>query len=100
VSERREPVSLEEALRAVSSDLGMPAPDVFEELVGVWSDLVGPALAAHAHVRSLRDGECTIVVDGPVWATQLRYLGDDLIARANAACGGDLVRVIRVVVGA
>ena len=38
-----------------------------------WADDRRAAIAAHAQVRSVRDGECTIVVDGPAWATQLRY---------------------------
>src|SRR6185369_2098757 len=70
---RDEPVPLSEAIASVSRDLGMPPPDVFETLNAGWRDIVGAAIADHAQVRSVRDGECTIAVDGPAWATQLRY---------------------------
>ncbi len=76
----------------------MPPPDVFETLNASWREIVGDAIAAHAEVRSVRSGECTIAVDGPAWATQLRYGSSDLLARVNERCGEGSVTSIRVVV--
>ena len=95
---RDEPVPLRDAIASVSRDLGMPPPDVFETLNTSWRDIVGAAIADHAQVRSVRDGECTIAVDGPAWATQLRYGSNDLLARVNERCGEGSVTSIRVVV--
>jgi len=95
---REEPVPLREAIASVGRELGMPAPDVLETLNAGWRDIVGAAIAAHAQVRSVRDGECVIAVDGPAWATQLRYGSNDLLARVNERCGEGSVTSIRVVV--
>jgi len=98
VTRRDEPIPLRDALASVGKELGLGAPDVLASLSAQWSDIVGPAIAEHAHVRSVRDGECTIVVDGPVWATQLRYAAGDLVARVNERCGAGSVASVKVVV--
>ena len=95
---RDEPVPLKQAIEAVGRELGMASPDVATAIVAQWRDIVGPAVAEHAQVRSVRDGECTIVVDGPAWATQLRYASSDLVARVNERCGEGSVTSVRVVV--
>jgi predicted nucleic acid-binding Zn ribbon protein len=98
VKRRDDPVSMREAIAAVGRDLGLAAPDVLATITARWADIVGPAVAAHAQVRSVRDGECTIVVDGPAFATQLRYGSSDLVARVNDRCGEGSVTSIKVVV--
>ena len=95
---RDEPVPLRDAIARVGKQLGFPSPDVAATVGARLADVVGPAVAEHAHVRSVRDGECTIVVDGPVWATQLRYGSTDLVALVNEQCGEGSVRSVKVVV--
>ena len=89
---RDEPVPLRDALAALGRDLGVPDPDVLARVVTLWREVVGSVVAEHAHVRSVRDGVCTVTVDAPVWATQLRYLEQGVIERrrdrARARCGG------------
>jgi len=80
------------------SEFGLTTRDIVEAPVGRWVEIVGPAIAAHADVRSVREGECTIVVHGPVWATQLRYASSVLIARVDERCGGGVVTSVKVVV--
>ncbi len=91
-------MALGDAIAAVGRDLGLPAPGAFDEVVSVWTELVGPDLGAHANVRSVRDGTCTVAVDGPEWATQLRYREADLLRRAEQRCGPGVVRRLHVVV--
>jgi predicted nucleic acid-binding Zn ribbon protein len=76
----------------------MPAPDAFATIAGAWPEIVGAALVAHSEVRSIRDGVCTIAVDGPGWATQLRYCERQVVERAERRCGPGVVSSIRVVV--
>ena len=94
----REPVQLRDAVAAVGRELGIPAPDAFAALTIAWPEVVGAALVSHAEVRSIRDGVCTIAVDGPGWATQLRYAEQQLVERAGHHCGPGVVTAIRVVV--
>jgi len=98
VTRRDEPVPLRDAIAAVGKELGLPSADVVATLEREWDDIVGTAVARHAHVRSVRDGECTIVVDGPAWATQIRYAANDLLRRVNERCGDRAVTSIKVVV--
>ena len=60
---------------------------VLTEVFARWEEVVGAEVAAHAEPRSLRDGVLVIAVDQPAWATQLRFLGADLLARVRDATG-------------
>jgi predicted nucleic acid-binding Zn ribbon protein len=93
-----DPVLLGDSLAAVGRELGMPPPDAFATLTNAWPEIVGDALGPHASVRSVRDGLCTIAVDGPGWATQLRYAETQIVERATGCCGPGVVTSIRVVV--
>jgi predicted nucleic acid-binding Zn ribbon protein len=93
-----EPVALRDAVAAVGRELGMPPPGELGALANAWPEIVGDAVAAHATVRSVRDGVCTIEVDDPGWATQVRYAERQIVGRADACCGPGVLRSIRVVV--
>ncbi len=95
-----DPVPLRDALAAVGKELGLPTTNDLDVLIGLWSELVGNDVAQHARVRSVRDGECTIEVDGPAWATRVRYLMGDLRRHANERCREGFVTTVRVVVTA
>lgn len=95
-----EPVMLRDAVDAVGRTLGMPPPDAFAKLSEAWPTVVGDQFAAHVFVRSLRDGVCTVEVDGAGWATQLRYAEHQVVQRAEECCGSGVVTSIRVVVRA
>jgi len=99
VSRRRggdDPTSLGDALAALGEELGMPATDAVASLSRRWAEVAGEEVAQHAHVSSVRDGVLTVVVDGPIWATQLRYLEAVILERAAAVIGDGVVRSVRV----
>jgi hypothetical protein len=93
-----EPLPLRDALAGVGRDLGLPDPNRLTTLLDAWPDMIGPALAPHAHVRSLRDGVLLVAVDAPAFATQVRYLEPDVRAAAARLVGAGVVRSLRVVV--
>jgi predicted nucleic acid-binding Zn ribbon protein len=47
----------------------------------------------------LRDGVLVVEVDSPEWATQLRYLEEDVLRRLGRKVRPGAVRGLRVVVG-
>ena len=78
---------LGESLAEVGRKLHMGTPQVTATIFRDWEKLVGAAVAAHARPRSLRDGVLTVVVDSPAWATQIRHMEGDIIARLEQESG-------------
>ena len=89
---------LGEALSEVAAELRIDDPDDVAAVMAAWPAAVGDAVAAHVRPRRLHDGELLVEVDGPVWATQLRYLEEDLLRRLGRKVRPGVVRSIRPVV--
>jgi predicted nucleic acid-binding Zn ribbon protein len=94
-----EPRPLRDSLAEVSADLGLPEPDALAFLIQEWESLVGPDVAPHCRLTSLRDGVLRVTVDTAPRGTQLRYLEGELVERAASLVGDDVVRELRVRVG-
>jgi predicted nucleic acid-binding Zn ribbon protein len=94
-----EPRPLRDSLAEVSADLGLPAPDALAFLIQQWESLVGPDVAAHCRLTSLRDGVLRVTVDTAPRGTQLRYLESELVERAASLLGAGVVCELRVRVG-
>jgi predicted nucleic acid-binding Zn ribbon protein len=94
-----EPRPLRDSLAEVSADLGLPEPDALAFLIQEWGSLVGPDIAPHCRLTSLRDGVLRVTVDTAPRGTQLRYLEGELVERAASLVGADVVRELRVRVG-
>jgi predicted nucleic acid-binding Zn ribbon protein len=94
-----EPRPLRDSLAEVSADLGLPEPDALAFLIQEWGSLVGPDVAPHCRLTSLRDGVLRVTVDTAPRGTQLRYLEGELVERAASLVGADVVRELRVRVG-
>jgi len=61
-----------------------------------WTQLVGSDVAEHAQPVSLHEGELLVRASSTAWATQLRLLQRQLIARISAGAGRGVVTRIRV----
>lgn len=61
-----------------------------------WTQLVGAEIAEHAQPVSLRSGELVVAASSTAWATQLRLLQRQLIARITAGVGPGVVTTLRV----
>ena len=64
-----------------------------------WRDVVGEQVAGHAKPVAVRNGALVVEVDDPVWATQLRWLGDDLLRRLADAVGSPVAERVEIRVG-
>jgi len=91
--------SLGDALEQVRDELGLPAPAAIDVLRDRWAEIVGADVAEHARLDAVRDGIATVTADGPLWATQLRYLETAIVAGVSAAVGDGVVTSVRVRVG-
>jgi len=64
-----------------------------------WRAAVGEDIAAHARPVAVRDGTLFVEVDDPTWASQLRWLGADLLRRLAEAAGEPVAERLEVRVG-
>jgi predicted nucleic acid-binding Zn ribbon protein len=85
-----------ESLDRVTGSLGVPSSSALETVFARWEEVVGASVAAHARPRSMRDSVLVVAVDDPAWATQLRFLESDLLARLADAVGEGRLTAIEV----
>jgi predicted nucleic acid-binding Zn ribbon protein len=64
-----------------------------------WEEIAGAQLARHTNPVRLHGGVLVLEAASPMWATQVRYLAGDLVARANAVLGPGSVARVQVVSG-
>ena len=61
-----------------------------------WATAVGPGVAAHAQPLSLRGTTLVVGVDAPAYATQLRMMTPQLLARLAELAGPGAVDGVEV----
>ncbi len=81
---RGEPIPLRAGLEAVVRSLSAADMTTVRNVFDGWDEIVGPAIAAHARPVKLDGTTLVVDVDEPGWATQLRYLQNELIERLVA----------------
>lgn len=87
----RDPRRIGDSLPDVTKRLGLAKPNVLTAVFAQWDSVVGSPLCVHVRPVGLRDRVLTVEVDEPAWATELRFLQDDLLARLNEATGHESV---------
>jgi predicted nucleic acid-binding Zn ribbon protein len=96
----RDPRPVADSLDGVTRAWGAPRAQLVAAVFAHWEQLVGPDIAAHAQPRSLRDGVLVVAADQPAWATQLRYMATDLLARVRSEVAAEEITEIQIRVGA
>lgn len=66
-------------------------------VLGRWRAVVGEQIAAHASPVSLNDGVLTVSAESTAWATQLRMVQSQLLAKIAAAVGDGVVTTLKIV---
>lgn len=92
----RDPQPLGRAARDLAGSRGW-SPRVAEGTVlGQWAAVVGDQIADHARPTALRDGVLSVSAESTAWATQLRMIQAQLLARIAAAVGDGVVTTLRI----
>ncbi|WP_085998309.1 DUF721 family protein [Nocardia tenerifensis] len=63
---------------------------------GRWAGVVGEDIAAHATPLTLKDNVLSIAAESTAWATQLRMLQSQILAKINAAVGPGIVTSLKI----
>lgn len=95
-SDERDPQPLGRLASRMATQLGWSTRLTNGRVFGQWSALVGSDVAEHAQPVSLNDGELTVRASSTAWATQLRLLQRQLLARIAAGVGNGVVTRMRI----
>ena len=90
------PQRLGKALDRLMGTLRAPAVDVLDTVFGRWSEIVGDDVAAHTRPVSIEGDRLTIEADDPTWASEVRWLGNEVVARLAEVSGSDRIQAVNV----
>ena len=61
-----------------------------------WQEIVGETIAAYAHPVRLDNGELILVIEDPVWRTEIFNIREVLIKTINERMGERIIKKIRI----
>ncbi|MGF6881876.1 putative nucleic acid-binding Zn ribbon protein [Nocardia sp. GAS34] len=94
--DERDPQLLSAVAGALAKGRGWSGKVAEGTVFGRWSSVVGEDIASHATPVSLTDGVLSIQAESTAWATQLRMLQAQLLAKINAAVGQGVVKQLKI----
>jgi len=65
-------------------------------VLGRWRSVVGDDIASHATPTRLSDGVLSVAAESTAWATQLRLVQAQLLAKIAAAVGDGVVKTLKI----
>lgn len=92
----RDPQRLGKATADLARSRGWTGRVAEGTVLGQWSEVVGEQIAEHAAPTALRDGILTVVAESTAWATQLRMVQSQLLAKIAAAVGDGVVTSLKI----
>lgn len=94
----RDPMALGAAINRLLSERGWETPAAVGGVMGRWPQIVGEDLAKHCVPERYDEDERVLVVrcDSTAWATNLRLLAPQLVARLNEDLGHGTVKLLKV----
>ena len=92
----RDPQLLGAATRELASTRGWSGRVAEGTVLGAWRSVVGAQIAEHASPVSLHDGVLSVAAESTAWATQLRLMQSQLLAKVAAAVGDGVVTALKI----
>jgi predicted nucleic acid-binding Zn ribbon protein len=92
----RDPTLLGAAVDRLMDAKGWTTEINVHTLLARWASLVGAINAEHSRPESYADGVLTVRTESTVWATSLRTIAPQLVARLNEQLGDGTVSRIKV----
>lgn len=93
----RDPQGLSNIVGRLVRERGWTAPVAVGSVMARWNQLVGADISAHCQPESFADTTIAVRCDSTAWATQLRLLSPNLLARFDAELGQGVVTKIHVI---
>lgn len=95
-ADERDPQPLGRIASRIALERGWAPRLTTGRLFDRWAQIVGADVAEHAQPVELKDAELTVQADSTAWATQLRLLQKQLLAKIGAGVGHDVVKRLKV----
>ncbi|BBZ25213.1 DUF721 family protein [Mycolicibacter hiberniae] len=92
----RDPQVLGAATRDLAQSRGWSAQVAEGTVLGQWRSVVGDDIASHAIPTRLADGVLSVSAESTAWATQLRLVQAQVLAKIAAAVGDGVVKTLKI----
>jgi predicted nucleic acid-binding Zn ribbon protein len=92
----RDPQPLGRLARELAKKRGWSAQVAEGTVLGHWSSVVGQQIADHATPTTLKEGVLSVTAESTAWATQLRMVQAQLLAKIAAAVGNGVVTSLKI----
>lgn len=92
----RDPQPLGKLAQDVAKKRGWSTHVAEGTVLGHWSTVVGQQIADHATPTGLNDGVLSVAAESTAWATQLRMIQGQLLAKIAAAVGNGVVTSLKI----
>lgn len=76
--------------------LDAPTPGVITSVFADWEAIVGDVIAEHARPQRITNGVLVLEVDDPAWASEMEWLGEEIIRRISLAVDTTEITAIKV----
>jgi len=93
---RRDPAPIGDSLHSLMAERGWTEEVSVGGVVGRWREVVGTEMANHCTPETFEDGVLVVRTDSTSWATQVRLLVPQLLARLTKDVGPNVVREVKV----
>jgi predicted nucleic acid-binding Zn ribbon protein len=92
----RDPQPLGRLTRELAKKRGWSAQVAEGTVLGQWTSVVGHQIADHATPTALTEGVLSVEAESTAWATQLRMIQAQLLAKIAAAVGNGVVTSLKI----
>ncbi|OBK23819.1 hypothetical protein A5634_05160 [Mycobacterium asiaticum] len=92
----RDPQPLGRLTRDLAKRQGWTTQVAEGMVFGQWNAVVGHQIADHAMPTALNDGVLSVTAESTAWATQLRLMQAQLLAKIAAAVGNGVVKSLKI----
>jgi predicted nucleic acid-binding Zn ribbon protein len=92
----RDPQLLGSVSRDLANTRGWSAKVAQGTVFGSWRAVVGDHIADHASPTGLQEGVLSVAAESTAWATQLRMMQRQLLAKIAAAVGDGVVESLKI----
>ncbi len=92
----RDPQPMGRVVRDLAKKRGWSGRVAEGTVLGHWASVVGHQIADHATPTALNEGVLSVAAESTAWATQLRMIQAQLLAKIAAAVGNGVVTSLKI----